>query len=418
MAAYPSPTGRTRGDSAAEHPLIMAVDPLAEVFYKPRTVTVMVVGLCLLAYFSEALVPGSRDFSWEERGKHGAWALVGTFLAYSALYAPHTLMIRPHPIVWRVVHGMTLLYMLFLVLLLFMGEDQARQSLKYLYPELGVPLDERAYGNDCRVYTPDHPESKFANIRDTVLDEFVLAHLFGWVAKGLIFRDWKILLFLSIGFELMELTFNHMLPNFNECWWDSWILDVVLCNNIGMIFGLYLIKARRRYGDEWVGVSSQPTIFLKVKRLFLQFTPESVETYDWQMLSSPKRCVQCLTLAAFCLACEVNAFFLKFVLWVPPRNPLNTYRLFIFFLMVIPAVNEYYDFITRPEVNKLGVFTWIFLSCTIIEFLIIIKFGREFFDLPWPYAVKVSWVWAASATAVALCVWTIRLKQKSKLKTQ
>ena len=106
------------------------------------------------------------------------------------------------------------------------------------------------------------------------------------------------------------------------------------------------------------------------------------------------------------------------MLWVPPRNPLNTYRLFIFFLMVIPAVNEYYDFITRPEVNKLGVFTWIFLSCTIIEFLIIIKFGREFFDLPWPYAVKVSWVWAASATAVALCVWTIRLKQKSKLKTQ
>jgi len=25
---------------------------------------------------------------------------------------------------------------------------------------------------------------------------------------------------LSVGFELMELTFQHLLPNFNECWWD------------------------------------------------------------------------------------------------------------------------------------------------------------------------------------------------------
>ena len=38
---------------------------------------------------------------------------------------------------------------------------------------------------------------------------------------------------LSIGFEFMELTFQHMLPNFNECWWDSWILDVAVCNFIG-----------------------------------------------------------------------------------------------------------------------------------------------------------------------------------------
>lgn len=26
---------------------------------------------------------------------------------------------------------------------------------------------------------------------------------------------------------------QHMLPNFKECWWDSWILDVLLCNAAG-----------------------------------------------------------------------------------------------------------------------------------------------------------------------------------------
>lgn len=41
----------------------------------------------------------------------------------------------------------------------------------------------------------------------------------------------------SIGFELMEVTFQHWLPNFNECWWDSWILDVAICNNLGIALG-------------------------------------------------------------------------------------------------------------------------------------------------------------------------------------
>ena len=51
-------------------------------------------------------------------------------------------------------------------------------------------------------------------------------------------RDYQLLWVLSIGFELMELTFQHMLPNFNECWWDSWILDVAVCNFLGMWAGM------------------------------------------------------------------------------------------------------------------------------------------------------------------------------------
>ena len=51
-------------------------------------------------------------------------------------------------------------------------------------------------------------------------------------------RDWALLWVISVGFELMELTFQHMLPNFNECWWDSWILDVAVCNFAGMWGGM------------------------------------------------------------------------------------------------------------------------------------------------------------------------------------
>lgn len=31
----------------------------------------------------------------------------------------------------------------------------------------------------------------------------------------------------------VQLTFRHMLPNFNECWWDSIILDILICNWFG-----------------------------------------------------------------------------------------------------------------------------------------------------------------------------------------
>jgi phosphatidylserine synthase 2 len=77
-------------------------------------------------------------------------------------------------------------------------------------------------------------------------------------------RNQPLLWVLSIGFELMEvyslccgqiplacafqtqvpnvalyvlqLTFRHMLPNFNECWWDSIVLDILICNWFGEIF--------------------------------------------------------------------------------------------------------------------------------------------------------------------------------------
>jgi hypothetical protein len=33
-----------------------------------------------------------------------------------------------------------------------------------------------------------------------------------------------------------HLCMQHMLPNFNECWWDSWVLDVLICNSLGERF--------------------------------------------------------------------------------------------------------------------------------------------------------------------------------------
>lgn len=49
---------------------------------------------------------------------------------YSVVTGPRTSMVRPHPAVWRLVHGTAVMYIMALVWLLFQTADDARQALK------------------------------------------------------------------------------------------------------------------------------------------------------------------------------------------------------------------------------------------------------------------------------------------------
>ena len=60
--------------------------------------------------------------------------------------------------------------------------DDTRQFLKLYDDGLGVPLPERTYAEDCRLYTPEHPNGSFFNFMDK-MDVFVPSHLIGWWVK-------------------------------------------------------------------------------------------------------------------------------------------------------------------------------------------------------------------------------------------
>lgn len=191
-------------------------DPWTAWLYKPRTISVLLVGACLLIWASGALDPeGATSHDRMTSIRRGVWAMIAVFLAYCTLQAPSTILIRPHPAVWRLVHGMAVVHLVALTFLLFQNRDDARQFMKHLHPRLGVELPERSYGYDCRLYVTENPKNKFINVHETLFDEFVIAHVLGWWGKAVMIRNQLILWVLSIGFELMELTFRHMLPNFN-----------------------------------------------------------------------------------------------------------------------------------------------------------------------------------------------------------
>ena len=108
---------------------------------------------------------------------------------------------------------------------------------------------------------------------------------------------------------------------------------------------------------------------------------------------------------------QVNAFFLKFILWVPPLNPLNTYRLVLLFAMALPAVREWYVFIEGDNndiFNKLGPFAWLGAAVVFTEALICIKFGRRLFPHPWPTRVLLGWGLFLGLFAVVMTVWSVR----------
>ena len=89
---------------------------------------------------------------------------------------------------------------------------------------------EKEYGQNCWDITFDRIWSHF--------DWFAFGHYWGWGMKALLLRHYGICWSISIMWELTEMAFGHLLPNFYECWWDNMVLDVLLCNGLGIFTGM------------------------------------------------------------------------------------------------------------------------------------------------------------------------------------
>ena len=146
----------------------------------------------------------------------------------------------------------------------------ARALLKSIDEKLDEPIPERDYGGNCRFYDKDRPDDPWHNVWDK-FDIFIFAHAFGYFCKTLIFRDWWLTTVISVMFEFLEYSLEHQLPNFSECWWDHWLLDVLICNGGGTILGLLTLRHLSLKTYNWRGLYNIPTYRGKIKRIIAQF---------------------------------------------------------------------------------------------------------------------------------------------------
>merc|ERR1719347_2538844 len=94
------------------------------------------------------------------------------------------------------------------------------------------------------------------------LTEMVFGHLLPnfyecwWGMKALVIRHYGILWSISIMWELTEMVFGHLLPNFYECWWDNLVLDVLLCNGLGIFTGMQVCKFLEMREYKWESIKN------------------------------------------------------------------------------------------------------------------------------------------------------------------
>lgn len=388
---------------AASHQLPLLDYP--KFLYKPHTVFFLVLTLAITIYFAFSPVEADIPFVNSLRRCAVAGALV--FVVYAAVYFPDTAMNKPHPVFWRVVQGCACIYLMFVVFVLFLDLDTARQILKYLDPRLGVPLPEKAYGVDCRLYTPENPNSKFANFMDA-MDIYIMCHWFGWWFKMLIFRDVPMCIYMGAVFEGLERTFKHWLPNFDECWWDSLILDFLGCNMIGIILGYFTCKYLEMGSFRWFGTTQRGTYVNEMTKIFDMFHPNTWSHYNWRMFESLPNFLGVIWLIVVNSVTDSNNFFLKYVLWIPANHWTLMARVLLMGFLALASIKEYYLFITNKEYRRFSSSMWLTNFIFLAELGIWLKFAPQVFTAPFPEHVVVVWALVGVAFVLTMIVLFIR----------
>jgi phosphatidylserine synthase 2 len=298
-------------------------------------------------------------------------------------------LIRPHPFFWRCVLSFSLIQMITLLALSLLGQHKAREFFVVLTPgSAGEFTLDRDYSMSCAIYDRERPDDPFHNVKSVIYDEFMVAHVLGWVAHAVLIRHWGICWTISILFEICERWLKHWFPNFNECWWDSVVLDVLLCNWFGIWLGMWLVKyftlcpwetrllAECR-GTDWVG------------RVFKQFTPRSYQRYDWKPFETLRRYYMSLLVIVGLNVFELNIFGLKMVLKLKPTNAFVVMYLFLHAFHALPSIMETYQYAIGQS-DTIGNFTVTFIMLVLTETFVIFRCRDGYFTEPIPLHVKIT----------------------------
>lgn len=281
---------------------------------------------------------------------------------------------RPHPSFWRFIFVLSILYEVALIFLLFQDYDQIKSTIYKFYPELeDYRIDkDKEYGIDCWDIT-------FERVWNS-LDVFVWGHFLGWTTKAVLVRHYGICWTISVTWEITEMAFSHLLPNFIECWWDAYVLDVLICNGLGIYCGMLICRKLEMRAYNWERFKDIQSTTGKIQRAVLQFTPVNWSRTCWiEPKCSYIRIIAVTLFVIFWQITELNTFFLKHIFEVPTAHQLCVFRLILISFIVAPSIRQYYTRVTDPRVKTLGSQCKVFGVIMLTELIICIKFGMDLF---------------------------------------
>ena len=360
----------------------------------PRYFAIPHTIISLSVLFSIIIFLSMQDINITNSLKYALFGLSISFCCFGCVFLPDSILRRPHPVFWRFILSLAILYMLFLSFLLFKSPGESKDLLKIFDPKLGVPLGSKNYAENCGIVTNTFPFIDLKNVYDSI-DFFMTAHLVGWFVKMLIVRDVYLCWFLSILFEILELTFRHWLPNFYECWWDHVVLDVLGCNALGIFLGHMVVHYFEMKNLKWFTKSVTSEEISKqsysYKNIFHLFHPNTLSKHDWKIFSSFDRFRSVIWYIFFINMVDLSHFFMKHVLWIPADHNILFVRINLWACFAIVCTREYYEYITNESTTRFGLFNWLGHLILFLEWMIIFKNRGNYFTNPFPTEVIIFW---------------------------
>lgn len=341
--------------------------------------------------------------------RQAMWALLLFLMTYCLLNTKDGVMRQPHPGVWRLLHGWNLWYCILVIAFLVVPVQDGATLMTWLFPDIDrTPKEAETLGYDhlaCKITWP--------NVKRQIFGIWFFAHAVGWWAKMVMLRDLRICLVYSTAFEFLELTLQFMVPEFQECWWDSMIMDWLIANLlIGMMLGKATLWALKMRTFQWSPASP-------VAKMTLLFSPLRWSEFQWNPANDPITMVLNSVIWIVMAVGEVNSFFLINILQLPRDHLFNGLRQALFCLTAVPAVEEWYEYTrhVRAEFTtkytygrewgeykklymgrkpRIGHFTWLLAMTIALETMAIIKYSAGHVRFAAPGA-KIWAPWACFA---------------------
>uniref|UniRef100_A0A8D1PEQ1 Phosphatidylserine synthase n=1 Tax=Sus scrofa TaxID=9823 RepID=A0A8D1PEQ1_PIG len=429
------PAGRASGPGAGRRSTESEVydDGTNTFFWRAHTLTVLFILTCVLGYVT-LLEETPQDTAYNT--KRGIVASILVFLCFGVTQAKDGPFSRPHPAYWRFWLCVSVVYELFLIFILFQTVHDGRQFLKYVDPRLGVPLPERDYGGNCLIYDADNKTDPFHNVWDK-LDGFVPAHFIGWYLKH---RERHVRVpGVQPGAPAAQLqrVLVGPLDHGRACLQRAGHLlrhedaRVAVAEDVQVAGPLEHSNLQGQDEEDRLPVHALQLGPLRVEA-GLQPAPLAGRVRHHPGGKAGPRARGPLgpglprtPLCPQFLLAELNTFYLKFVLWMPPEHYLVLLRLVFFVNVGGVAMREIYDFMDDPKPHKkLGQQAWLVAAITVTELLIVVKYDPHTLTLSLPFYISQCWT-LGSVLALTWTVWrfflrdiTLRYKETRRQKQQ
>lgn len=238
----------------------------------------------------------------------------------------------------------------------FFSPDELRIIIQFICKNIIFQDVEKSYMEEC---------NSFSSFKDK-LDVFVIAHLLGWFVKGFAMRNFFYLFLNSVLFELCELKFQHILPNFYECWWDHVLLDILGCNLLGILLSLAVMKCLHMPLFPWI-IPNKTKV--KTEHLILPTTDKLCR----RIFKNSSSLLLLIFYSLIANVIDLNIFFLKAELKIPTTHTLIFLRTLFVSLIALKASSELNNIITKKMSREHLSYVYSIVSIITLEVILCVK---------------------------------------------